>query len=466
MMLQSETTNKSNGLCRLVYDYYETRIRFGFYKFGDSLPPISQICAVFHLGRATVRSALAMLEKDGYIRNEERKAAAVTFQADFSLFGENAAKYYVPRKEGILDFNESGRLLIVPLWETALRSWKEEKWRQILRDLDAVIPDDVPLTVKFYMNVLSTWDNQLILSLFWEGIRYLRFPYLSGRDEPRITVQELEEVLRKDHVSFLKQEFEKLYKEMVQGLFSFIEQAPERYHLMDMEPVPFRWNIHRQPQIRYMLASRIIREIMSGTYPVGSYLPSLPQMKERYGVSLTTIRRVLCLLETFGVTKSFQGKGTQVCMEPPELDFSRTELRESLQLYRESVQFLALTVRDVSLYTLGRMTEEKLGELQERLFKICQQKQSYLCFDVYFTFLVKECPLAVVRECYNKLSGLAAWGRPFMLLQMRVNNLDMMYSESAARMAGYLQNRDLEAFSAEWEKLLEREEKRCPPPAA
>ncbi|QNM04811.1 GntR family transcriptional regulator [Qiania dongpingensis] len=462
---QSEKINKSNGLCRLVYDYYETRIRFGFYKFGDSLPPISQICTVFHLGRATVRSALAMLEKEGYIRNEERKAAAVIFQADFSLFGENAAKYYVPRKEGILDFNESGRLLIVPLWERALQSWGEERWRQILQDLDAVISDDVPLTVKFYMNVLSTWDNQLILSLFWEGIRYLRFPYLSGRDEPRITVQELEGVLRKDSVSFLKQEFERSYNEMVQGLFSFIEQASVRYQLMDVEPVPFRWNIHRQPQIRHILASQIIREIMGGTYPVGSYLPSLPRMKERYGVSLTTVRRVLSLLETFGVTKSFQGKGTQVCMEPRELDLSRTEIRESLKLYRESLQLLAMTVRDVSLYTLGHTTEEKLTELQAGMSRIFRKKRSYLCFDVYLTFLIKECPLAMVRECYKKLAELVVWGCPFTLLQLRTENLDTIYSESAVRMAGYLEDRDLEAFSEEWRELLEREEKRCPPSA-
>ncbi|MCD2493396.1 GntR family transcriptional regulator [Lacrimispora sp. NSJ-141] len=456
--------NNSNGLCRLVYDYYETQIRFGFYKFGDNLPPISQICTVFHLGRGTVRSALAALEKNGYIRNEERKAAAVVFQADLSLFRENAAKYYVPRKEGILDFTESGRLLIVPLWETALRNWEEERWKQIRRDLNAVTPVDVPLTMKFYMIVLSTWDNQLILSLFWEGIRYLRFPYLSGGDEPKNAIPGLEKDLQKDFVSILKREYEKSFEDMVDNLFFFIEEAPEKYHLTHMEPVPFRWNICRRPQIRYVLASQIIREIMDGKYPVGSYLPSLPQMKERYGVSLITVRRVLGLLEALGVTRSFQGKGTQVCMEFTGLDLSGTEIRGSLELYRESLQLLALTVQDVSLYTLRRVTEEKLKVLQESLFRIRRQKQSYLCFDVYLTFLVKECPLAMVRECYEKLTGLASWGRPFTFLQKRAETPDMIYSESAARMAGYLERRDIEAFSREWKELLEQEEKRCPLP--
>lgn len=66
---------KSSGLYLLVYDFYEARIRFGFYRYGDCLPSISHICGTFHLGRATVRAALALLETDGYIENRERRAA-------------------------------------------------------------------------------------------------------------------------------------------------------------------------------------------------------------------------------------------------------------------------------------------------------------------------------------------------------------------------------------------------------
>ena len=64
--------------------------------------------------------------------------------------------------------------------------------------------------------------------------------------------------------------------------------------------------------MRYTLASILIRKILYGVYPVGSYLPSLPELAERYGASLTTVRRTLALLEELGVTESFQGKGTLV----------------------------------------------------------------------------------------------------------------------------------------------------------
>ena len=47
-----------SGLNRLVYEYFEARILYGYYKYGESLPSIKKICQMFHLAQATVRAAL------------------------------------------------------------------------------------------------------------------------------------------------------------------------------------------------------------------------------------------------------------------------------------------------------------------------------------------------------------------------------------------------------------------------
>ena len=62
-----------SGLNRLVYEYFEARILYGYYKYGESLPSIKKICQMFHLAQATVRAALTSLENRGYIRVEPRK---------------------------------------------------------------------------------------------------------------------------------------------------------------------------------------------------------------------------------------------------------------------------------------------------------------------------------------------------------------------------------------------------------
>ena len=48
-----------SGLNRLVYEYFEARILYGYYKYGESLPSINKICQMFHLAQATVRAGLA-----------------------------------------------------------------------------------------------------------------------------------------------------------------------------------------------------------------------------------------------------------------------------------------------------------------------------------------------------------------------------------------------------------------------
>ena len=54
----------NNQLYQIVYDYYATRILFGYYKLGESLPTISKISESFQLSVPTVRTALALLEKN------------------------------------------------------------------------------------------------------------------------------------------------------------------------------------------------------------------------------------------------------------------------------------------------------------------------------------------------------------------------------------------------------------------
>ena len=66
---------KHSGLTELIYEYYESRILFGVYRYGEQLSSVPQICASFRVGRNTVLAALNRLEKNGYIETKERKIA-------------------------------------------------------------------------------------------------------------------------------------------------------------------------------------------------------------------------------------------------------------------------------------------------------------------------------------------------------------------------------------------------------
>lgn len=453
--------NADSGIFKLVYEYYEARILYGFYRSGDNLPSIAKICDIFRLAPATVRMALAQLEKNGYIQVDARKAARVIYEGTSGTYRENAARYFVPRKEGIIDLTSSGKLLFEPLWEAGLRCWEENDWDVLRRDMIEPQPDAVAMPVQLYLLAIGALDNKLMVNFYWEMVRYIRFPYLACEKESRQSRLKLKDTSKDEVIKVLKESFDASYTRAITDLFAFIDDSRSRYHMEKVEPVPFCWGIYRQrPQIRYTLVSDIIREISRGRYPQGSYLPSLPQMAQLYGVGQNTIRRTLSILEGLGITKSFQGKGTLIYLKPLQIDFSMKEIKEGMRLYRESLQLLSITIRNVCIYTLKAVPKETRVHLVEAIRKLRCEGKSYLCFEACLAFIEEKCPLQMVRECYSKIRGLMAWGYPFILLWLQDQSLDSQYNEVAAQLENHLREERLEEFADDFKQLIEQEELR------
>lgn len=61
-----------------------------------------------------------------------------------------------------------------------------------------------------------------------------------------------------------------------------------------------------------LLAEEILKAISSGFYPVGTLLPSEPQLCLRYKFSRHTVREAIRILQKLGVVSSHQGLGTRI----------------------------------------------------------------------------------------------------------------------------------------------------------
>ena len=111
------------------------------------------------------------------------------------------------------------------------------------------------------------------------------------------------------------------------------------------------------------------------------------------------------------MTRSYHGKKGQSSVR--SLRKSRAagrEIREGIELYQESLQLLALTISQVLLYTLraeGEEVQKRLGKASPGIYR---EGKGYLCFEICITFIVEKCPLALVRECYQKIRELLPWG--------------------------------------------------------
>lgn len=444
---------KNNGLYELIYEYYESRILFGVYRYGERLSSVPQICASFQLARNTVQAAFNKLEKNGYIKTEERKAARVEYRGTEDTFKENAAKYFVPRKDGIIDFQYAGELLFSPLWKIGLHSLKLDTrsgkyWNRQTAEV-------VSMPAKVYFDVLHTFHNDLLLNLYWQCLRYLNFLYpRRNREKAGNAAGEL---LSADKIDDLKQEFDDFFTEIQDEVLDFIESSSKNYCPEPASQIPFTWTIYRRrPQVRYTLASLIIREILWGRYPVGSYLPSLPKMAEQYQVSLSTVRRTLEVLHSLGVTRTYMGIGTKVCLEPVnDKIMNGSEIRENLRLYGEGLQILAITVRGVALFTLESVTKEKREELLQTIRRLHGKTGSILCIDVLLSFIARECPSAIIRECYDKLRELVTWGYILSAVLIGNGQLDNGFTDFICRLEEDMQTGNFTEFAERWQSFIE-----------
>ena len=74
-----------------------------------------------------------------------------------------------------------------------------------------------------------------------------------------------------------------------------------------------------------------------------------------------------------------------------------------------------MTVRSVTHYTLESAKGERKEKLLQTISMLRDKNNSILCIDVLMNFISSECPSASIREIYEKLRELVAWGYIFLL---------------------------------------------------
>ena len=449
-----------NELYQLVYDFYVTRILFGYYRFGDILPAISKINAYFHLSVPTVRAALRFLEKDGYIKIAAPKPAQVTYKASENDFLRNISAYLSARKDGLEDMKQVTSLLLGPLLTAGIKQRDDAAWRTHWQEIKDIDFNGMSLTIQLYIFAISSLNNNLISNFYWEINRYARIPYLRGQSKILKEVTEQMELLPKDEiVNYLTNELRTVYESANDRLLHVIQTVNPEILNNDVAQIPFEWNFyHKRSQIRYKLGTRIIQEILHDQYPIGSYLPSLPQMSDHYHVPLITIRRTIDFLTEFGVVKSHQGKGIQVCLGQENVDMSQANVQLALNCFLESLQFLALTIRSVSRFTFEGVSDRAFHELIQILERIHEKAMDHLVMDVFLVFLTEHCTSSAVCHCYQKLIKCLAVGYPFTLFRIKDNEFSQTYAAMVLRMITSIESRDTEGLAEQIGIFFEEQE--------
>lgn len=90
--------------------------------------------------------------------------------------------------------------------------------------------------------------------------------------------------------------------------------------------------------------TKIKNMILDDTYPIGSLMPSEPDLCGMFEVSRTTVRKAMELLEQGGFVKIQQGRGTEV------LDYKTTQKLSLVSSFTETLESKGYTVHSKSMH--------------------------------------------------------------------------------------------------------------------
>lgn len=79
--------------------------------------------------------------------------------------------------------------------------------------------------------------------------------------------------------------------------------------------------VEKPKELRYVsVYNQLFKMINEGTFPEGSRLPSEPELSKLIGVSRTTLRQALALLQDDGLVNNIRGKGNFIVKSKPKKD--------------------------------------------------------------------------------------------------------------------------------------------------
>lgn len=455
-----------------IYQFYLIQIRLGIYGFGEKLPALEEVCRQFHISLDTVKPAYHRLRQEGYISISQKAGAKVIIKYKPEDMEQNIQTFYAKRRETLMDFiNSMWPLLGEALCHVLKCSYQESvNGNQSPPESSLQTPN---ITCKFPDCRFHFMENGLFIRL----LRYLYLYFfgsfcgvLTNSQFHEITFRQMREAAalgRNGKWNEIPDVLRIVPTELCDILSRFYEErismppASNPISLSVKEENVFHWDTYKKSsQLRYSLAMELLTEISQDIYPVGSYLPSAKRLSSIKGVSVSTVRRAVCLLNSIGVVKSSRPLGARVLPSSQvaeNCDFTHPDLRRRLLELAESLQIFALSGKTVSYLTLESLDEATLCQWRQYLYDLKRRGHCERVIYASLSLISAHVPLQTLRTVYSELLNLLFWGYPLERIMRTKEEADSFFIPFYDRMLASLEQKDYHSFSSALEYLLVHE---------
>ena len=454
----------SMELYQVVYNVLKTQIQFGFYKCGDILPSLENAATDFFVSVDTMRLAYRQLRREGFVTISTNIGTTVIVDYEEQEIEQNIQAFYGRRKTALIDLSKSLRLLLGDAQWIGFQNISAEVYSRLQQSEDNA-PMSQAALLRHVVQAYTALENDILFRLVWQIFMFYEIPLFHMPDNPwRAFV--IKEFAPRSLECCMKQDWDSLRK-LVYASQDSLSQALCQFYdekitvTASEQEVSFQWNSYdKASQLCYSLAMDLLISISSGKYPADTFLPSLSKLSQEKQVSVSTVRRALSLLNGVGATTSIKRIGTKVIplhAVAENCDFSKPVVRKRLLDLAQSLQFFALSCRNIAEDTVQALKEEELETWRKRLTGLKEGQRYELVVYTTMDFLKCFTPYQAVRTIYKELLQTLFWGYPLRDEWKNDETRIPYYLSCFEEFDSSLAQKDAVRFSGKLEELMVRD---------
>ena len=421
---------KNSAFCYL-YDSIVAQIAAGRFPYGASLPSASQLCGIYQVGLRTVRDVMPVLQRDGYIRTQERRRPVVVYRPAAPLSGTNFVRTLLERRSSISADFEAMAVLMPPLLRFCAEQCTDEELhayatasRRVRKAFHADVIESWRLSSSILNSILSKSGNPLFRDLYASLELFTQFSASGEQVHPFQRAKEIEAaqpfhwvlapLLQRDHP-----EDERRLQLMYRIIGSYADEYLARLSAEYPDaPVPlagaYHWDATRGRGFLYgEVAHDLTAKLSAGLWEDGAFLPDAAELAAQYGVSLYTVRRALSLLEGRGMVRVCNGQGTQVTLSQIARNpccFSDPAQRRDAMAYLQACHLMVLLLPTAAALAFDRLSISDRDRLSRQL-----SEQGAAVMSSLLECVIAALPSDVLRTIFYELSKLLLWGSYFAM---------------------------------------------------
>ena len=379
---------EDRNLYMYVYRMILTSIYNGTYQNKGKLPSISQLCETFQVGKNTIRSALQLLQDDDYIQLRKGSHAEVCFNVQDMNTNVRYKQALMDAREMTRDVYETMSFIVPELFFLCFQKGNTDiaYYKKLLETFTVkYIHSEAELIkamYKVYLEVFESYDNPIILDLFYTLLSYSYQPIVPQEQTYKKLQRSVNGIRRSVRMilqlACTKQD--KVAKQLVRivinmhgkNSLSNIDRICADMQVQNKSS--FVWVCNRKSEYLYTkVVVDILMDIVTDTYQIEDALPSISQLAIQHDVSERTIRKALEILRYFEVIETINGRGSIVrkkhfSMNDPIIE--NQDFQNSLKMYQNTLEIMRVLLLKILPIRFESIKKEELKMLSEKMKEV------------------------------------------------------------------------------------------------